>query len=396
MAVEALEPLLSDAGLGVRVAAAAGARRPGPLPRAVRPRLADHRAAGAAGGAGGRGRDAAGARGAAGPRGRSGDGRGAGQDPARVPPRRRAAVRRGRLAGARRRAALLRQRRQHELVPRRARRAPGRRARRRARGRAAARRRVAGAGARRRRRARALRAAARARRARAPGLARRDRRPSPSTPRASGIVRPDGSDPAAAARRRRLPGGRARGAATRSRGSTRTATGTRGRRRCARGVAEAFAPGADWALAIEADGTAVPGAGSQLGWLLWAGALEPDLAGAAARAARRARRPHGVRAAHARRRRIPRSGPATYHRGGIWPFDCWLGWGGLRAPGCVAEAERVRDRRARCARPARPGAGAVRGLGGGRARADPGRQPGPGLDGRRALGARARLGRPRQ
>jgi glycogen debranching enzyme len=34
--------------------------------------------------------------------------------------------------------------------------------------------------------------------------------------------------------------------------------------------------------------------------------------------------------------------PHAYHRGGVWPFDCWLGWGGLRAAGRAAEAERVR------------------------------------------------------
>ena len=27
----------------------------------------------------------------------------------------------------------------------------------------------------------------------------------------------------------------------------------------------------------------------------------------------------------------------------IWPFDCWLGWGGLRAAGRDADAERVRS-----------------------------------------------------
>jgi glycogen debranching enzyme len=26
----------------------------------------------------------------------------------------------------------------------------------------------------------------------------------------------------------------------------------------------------------------------------------------------------------------------------VWPFDSWLGWGGLRAAGFAAEAERVR------------------------------------------------------
>ena len=34
--------------------------------------------------------------------------------------------------------------------------------------------------------------------------------------------------------------------------------------------------------------------------------------------------------------------PAHYHRGSVWPFDSWLGWGGLRAAGREEEAERVR------------------------------------------------------
>jgi glycogen debranching enzyme len=34
--------------------------------------------------------------------------------------------------------------------------------------------------------------------------------------------------------------------------------------------------------------------------------------------------------------------PHNYHRGAIWPFDSWLGWGGLRAAGRPADAERVR------------------------------------------------------
>jgi len=29
----------------------------------------------------------------------------------------------------------------------------------------------------------------------------------------------------------------------------------------------------------------------------------------------------------------PQFGPAAYHRGAVWPFDSWLGWGGLRAAG---------------------------------------------------------------
>ena len=40
--------------------------------------------------------------------------------------------------------------------------------------------------------------------------------------------------------------------------------------------------------------------------------------------------------------RAPHFDPHAYHRGSIWPFDSWLGWGGLRAAGREAEAERVR------------------------------------------------------
>src|SRR5215211_6148883 len=32
----------------------------------------------------------------------------------------------------------------------------------------------------------------------------------------------------------------------------------------------------------------------------------------------------------------------NYHRGSVWPFDSWLGWGGLRTAGLHDEAERVR------------------------------------------------------
>jgi glycogen debranching enzyme len=94
-------------------------------------------------------------------------------------------------------------------------------------------------------------------------------------------------------------------------------------------------------LAVEADGTPVLGAGSQLGWLLWSGVLEPD---AAERAADRLTAPdvltgYGLRTLSAEH---PRFRPAAYHRGAVWPFDSWLGWGGLRAMGRCAAAERVR------------------------------------------------------
>jgi glycogen debranching enzyme len=94
-------------------------------------------------------------------------------------------------------------------------------------------------------------------------------------------------------------------------------------------------------MALERDGTPVPGAGSQLGWLLWADALDADAARAAAD---RLVRPdvltsHGLRTLSAEH---PAFAPLAYHRGGVWPFDCWLGWGGLRAAGRADEAERVR------------------------------------------------------
>jgi glycogen debranching enzyme len=95
------------------------------------------------------------------------------------------------------------------------------------------------------------------------------------------------------------------------------------------------------AMALEADGSLVAGAGSQLGWLLWAGALEGDAAGAAAE---RLARPDvltgfGLRTLSADH---PAFRADAYHRGSVWPFDSWIGWGGLRAAGREADAERVR------------------------------------------------------
>jgi glycogen debranching enzyme len=95
-------------------------------------------------------------------------------------------------------------------------------------------------------------------------------------------------------------------------------------------------------LALERDELAVPGPGSQLGWLLWSGALsgqardrvadrlcEPDLL-----------TPYGLRTLSST---SPAFDPQHYHRGSVWPFDCWLGWSGLRAAGRHDEAERVRS-----------------------------------------------------
>lgn len=94
-------------------------------------------------------------------------------------------------------------------------------------------------------------------------------------------------------------------------------------------------------MALESDGTPVRGAGSQLGWLLWSGALGDEATG---RVAQRLCEPDvltgfGLRTLS---RLHPAFGPAFYHRGAVWPFDSWLGWGGLRAAGRDIEAERVR------------------------------------------------------
>lgn len=94
-------------------------------------------------------------------------------------------------------------------------------------------------------------------------------------------------------------------------------------------------------IAVDAAGEKVPGAGSQLGWLLWADALPAD-----AREVVTARlceadilAPWGLRtlsSAH------PLFAADAYHRGAVWPFDSWLGWGGLRAAGRTEAAEQLR------------------------------------------------------
>jgi glycogen debranching enzyme len=103
-------------------------------------------------------------------------------------------------------------------------------------------------------------------------------------------------------------------------------------------VEEAFDPET---LALAGDGEKVAGAGSHLGWLLWADALSP--AGRDRIAERLCQpdllTPWGVRTLSSRH---PFFAPSAYHRGGVWPFDSWLGWGGLRAAGRPVEAEQLR------------------------------------------------------
>jgi glycogen debranching enzyme len=90
-------------------------------------------------------------------------------------------------------------------------------------------------------------------------------------------------------------------------------------------------------MAVDAHDRPVRGAGSQLGWLLWAGAPVQD-------AVERLCEPdvltdYGLRTLSDRH---PCFDAFSYHRGSVWPFDSWLGWAGLRAAGRAAQAERVR------------------------------------------------------
>ena len=95
-------------------------------------------------------------------------------------------------------------------------------------------------------------------------------------------------------------------------------------------------------MAVDGDDRQVNGAGSQLGWLLWARALDQD---AAAFAAARLRQPdiltsYGLRTLTAEH---PAFVSSAYHRGGIWPFDNWIGWLGLQAYGQHEAADQVRN-----------------------------------------------------
>jgi len=103
-------------------------------------------------------------------------------------------------------------------------------------------------------------------------------------------------------------------------------------------IADAFTPDT---IAVDGNDQRVAGAGSQLGWLLWADALPPSERGAYAE---RLCRPDvltdfGLRTLSSEH---PQFGAIAYHRGAVWPFDSWLGWGGLRAAGREPEAEQIR------------------------------------------------------
>lgn len=104
-------------------------------------------------------------------------------------------------------------------------------------------------------------------------------------------------------------------------------------------IAGAFTPET---MAIANGGRRVAGAGSQLGWLLWADAVpEADREAYAERLCRPdVLTEFGLRTLSAEH---PQFAVDAYHRGAAWPFDSWLGWGGLRAAGRETEAEQVRQ-----------------------------------------------------
>lgn len=108
--------------------------------------------------------------------------------------------------------------------------------------------------------------------------------------------------------------------------------------RTAETVAAAFTPDT---IAVDRSDQRISGAGSQLGWLLWADALPPAQR---REYAERLCQPDvltdfGLRTLSSEH---PRFSARAYHRGSVWPFDSWIGWGGLRAAGREAEADRVR------------------------------------------------------
>ena len=305
-------------------------------------------------------------------------------------PESRPRLRGGRLAGARRRAPLLRHGRRDELVPRSCstRSATPRSPRSSSRHGAP---RPAGC-------ARALDAGG--------GFVRYGPRRGRGRPGAAGLARRDGAGRGASARRRHPP--RRTAPAPRRRSPTPTARPPPSPR------CDALArldPGGDWPARAAAlrggrrraggrtcsrwrpTARPVPGAGSSLGWLLWAGALEGDAADGRGGPARRARRPHRLRAADARgeRRRVHARTPITAARSG----RSTPGWAGA---GCAPPgATRRPSASAPACSPRSTGSGRAPELyavtRGRRARADRRGEPRPGLDRRRALGARAGLGR---
>ena len=187
------------------------------------------------------------------------------------------------------------------------------------------------------------------------GLARRDR---------PGLRRGQRRDPAPRrhrSRRRRWPTSTARPPRTRRCARSARLSGDERWERLAAELRERLGALGPEAMAVEPDGTIV--AGRRLAARLAAvgGRARRTRARGRRRAAVRARRAHATSACARCRATRPCSAPACYHRGSVWPFDSWLGWGGLRAAGREAEAERVRTGVLAALERARPRARALRG-----------------------------------
>lgn len=104
-------------------------------------------------------------------------------------------------------------------------------------------------------------------------------------------------------------------------------------------IGESFTPDT---VALAHNRRRVTGAGSQIGWLLWADAVPASQREAYAErlCASDVLTDFGLRTLSSEH---PQFAPEAYHRGATWPFDSWLGWGGLRAAGHEREAERIRQ-----------------------------------------------------
>ena len=159
-----------------------------------------------------------------------------------------------------------------------------------------------------------------------------------------GYVRADGANPAPPLADADTQAVTARGAARAARTLTGDPEWTRRADAIRALLSERYGPEV---MALEAGDVVVPGAGSQLGWLLWADALEPEAAARGRGPAVRAGHPDARSGCARSRRAIRTSAPSTpttaARSGRSTPGSAGAGC----APrGGSGEAERVRDRRA--------------------------------------------------
>ena len=128
----------------------------------------------------------------------------------------------------------------------------------------------------------------------------------------------------------------------------------------------------------------------------WAGCCGPTRSNPTPRAAAAARlaqpdicTDYGLRTLSSRFAGLP---PDGYHRGTIWPFDSWLGWGGLRAAGRPTTPSGSAPACSRRSTNSAASPSSTASLPG-ESLARAGSQPRPGLDDRGPVGTRRRMGR---